>query len=116
VNGVHDMGGMHGFGLVEREENEPVFHEPWEGRVAGMNRAAQAKGLFNLDQMRYGIERMAPAEYLRASYYERWLATVERNLVERGLIAPGEVEARLARLEMDMSTSAASARGRMFGG
>ena len=98
MNGVHDMGGMHGFGPVEREESEPVFHEPWEGRVAGMNRAAQANGLFNLDQMRYGIERMAPAEYLRASYYERWLATVERNLVERGLISPAEVETRLAHL------------------
>jgi len=96
VNGVHDMGGMHGFGAVEREEDEPVFHARWEGRVAGMNRAVQARGIFNIDEFRHGIERMAPVEYLGSSYYERWLATLERNLVEKGLLSPAEIEAKVA--------------------
>jgi nitrile hydratase subunit beta len=96
VNGVHDMGGMHGFGPVEREEHEPPFHTAWEGRVAGINRSVQAKGIYNIDEFRHGIERMAPAEYLAASYYERWLATVERNLVEKGVLSPEEIEAKVA--------------------
>ena len=98
MNGVHDMGGMHGFGPVEREENEPPFHAPWEGRVAGMNRAAQAQGFYNIDEFRHGIERMNPAQYLASSYYERWLATLERNLVEKGLISREELEAKVAEL------------------
>jgi hypothetical protein len=35
VNGIHDMGGMHGFGPVEVEAGEPVFHSRWEARVFG---------------------------------------------------------------------------------
>ena len=36
MNGAHDLGGMHGFGPVEAEPNEPVFHEEWERRVFGV--------------------------------------------------------------------------------
>ena len=38
MNGVHDMGGMHGMGPIEHEKNEPVFHAPWEGRVYALTR------------------------------------------------------------------------------
>ena len=44
VNGVHDMGGMHGMGPVAPEADEPVFHERWEGRVFALNRALGALG------------------------------------------------------------------------
>ena len=64
MNGIHDMGGMHGFGRVEREENEPVFHAAWEGRVLGISRACSAQRLFNIDESRHAIERMAPVDYL----------------------------------------------------
>ena len=53
-------------------------------------------GVMNVDELRRGIESMAPAEYERASYYERWLFSVEANLVQKGVIAPGEVDRRLA--------------------
>ena len=69
MNGIHDMGGMHGFGRVQREENEPVFHAPWEGRVLGISRACSAQQLFNIDESRHGIERMSPVDYLASSYY-----------------------------------------------
>ena len=62
MNGVHDMGGMHGFGPVEREENDPPFHAAWEGRIAGINRSAQARGIYNIDEFSHGIERMNQAE------------------------------------------------------
>ena len=95
MNGVHDLGGMHGFGPVEREENEPLFHAAWEARVFAATNLSAGK-YFTGDAGRFGIERMAPAEYLRASYYERWLATLEYNLIQQGLLGADEVDARLA--------------------
>ncbi len=98
MNGVHDLGGMHGFGSVEREEDEPLFHAAWEARVFGIQQRVRRGGYFNIDAFRNGIERMPPAAYLRSSYYERWLASVEYNLIEQGLIDGDELEARVASL------------------
>jgi nitrile hydratase len=84
VNGVHDMGGTHGHGRVVVEKNEPVFHEPWEGRVRGMVSGLLRAGLFNLDEFRHAQERLPPDEYLRSSYYARWLAALELLLREKG--------------------------------
>lgn len=77
VNGVHDMGGTHGHGPIRVEQDEPVFHTAWEGRVYGIMRELRAKGLFNLDEFRHAQERLPPADYLRSSYYQRWLAALE---------------------------------------
>ncbi|HZR98414.1 MAG TPA: nitrile hydratase subunit beta [Chloroflexota bacterium] len=101
MDGVHDLGGMHGFGPVVREENEPVFHAPWEGTVYAINRLAMGVGLYNIDEMRHGIERLPPAQYLGSTYYERWLATIEQNLVEKGVLSADEIEARLAALRQN---------------
>jgi nitrile hydratase len=99
MDGVHDLGGMQGFGPVEREENEPVFHAAWEAAVLAMQRAGGARGLFNIDEFRHGIERMAPAHYLRATYYEKWLDGVTRLLVEKGVVGAAELAERLAFFE-----------------
>jgi nitrile hydratase subunit beta len=96
MDGVHDLGGMQGFGPVEREENEPTFHADWEPAVLAMMRAGGARGLFNIDEFRHGIERMAPAHYLRATYYEKWLEGVIRVLVEKGVVGAEELSGRLA--------------------
>jgi nitrile hydratase subunit beta len=98
MNGVHDMGGMHGFGPVVREVHEPVFHADWEGRIWAMEQFMLQQGLYNLDAFRYGIEQMPPAAYLRSSYYERWLATIEYNLVENGVVDAAELDERVAQL------------------
>jgi nitrile hydratase beta subunit len=95
MNGVHDMGGMHGFGPVEREEHEPVFHAAWEAAVYTINRAMSLAGIRNIDESRYAIERMDPAEYLASSYYERWLDSEIRSLLEKGVITPEELERRV---------------------
>ena len=96
MNGIHDMGGMHGFGLVSVERDEPVFHERWEARVFGMSALASFRLGGNIDARRHGLERLDPVSYLRDGYYGRWLARLERNLVERGVLAPGELEGRMA--------------------
>lgn len=94
MNGIHDLGGMQGFGPVVREEREPVFHEAWEGRVLAMMRAGLRQGLWNLDEFRWAVERMTPASYLRAAYYEKWLDAVERLAIEKGLITQDALAAR----------------------
>jgi nitrile hydratase len=92
MNGIHDMGGLHGFGRVEVEANEPVFHEPWQGRVFGI---VQSLGGGNIDAGRHSLERLDPVTYLKDGYYGRWLAALERGLREAGVLADGEIEARL---------------------
>ena len=74
---VNDVGGQTGFGPVETEENEPVFHADWEARVYALNVALVRRGAYTLDEFRDAIERMPPQEYLAASYYERWLHAIE---------------------------------------
>jgi nitrile hydratase len=92
MNGVHDMGGMHGMGPIHYEKNEPVFHAPWEGRVYALNRAMSAWRKWNLDASRHDLEMLAPADYLRMSYYERWLARLEQQVVKFGFVTPAELE------------------------
>ena len=94
MNGVHDMGGMDGFGPVVREQNEPVFHADWEGRVYALAAAAMRVAQINNDEFRHAIERIPPARYLASSYYERWLAAVETLLVERGVVTREEILAK----------------------
>jgi nitrile hydratase len=92
MNGIHDMGGMHGMGPVRYEADEPVFHEPWEGRVFALDIAARAAGRWNIDAGRYHIELIPPADYLRMTYYERWLARLVSLLASTGLVTRDELE------------------------
>ena len=98
MNGIHDLGGMQCFGSVSREANEPVFHAQWEGIVFAMVQVTRRTGLFNIDEFRFGIERMDPAHYLASSYYEKWLETVATNLAEKGFVSAAEVSNRMAAL------------------
>ncbi|HEU5192264.1 MAG TPA: nitrile hydratase subunit beta [Methylomirabilota bacterium] len=96
MDGVHDLGGMHGFGPVEREVNEPAFHERWEAAVYAIMRASLGTGQYTLDEFRHGVERMDPAHYLRSGYYEHWLDGIARVLIEKGVVSGDELAARTA--------------------
>lgn len=91
MDGVHDMGGMHGFGPVEPERDEPVFHHRWEARTFALRQACGALGRWNIDIARHANERIPPEQYLPASYYERWLAGLEMLLLEHGVLTPTEL-------------------------
>ena len=91
MNGVHDMGGMHGMGPVVIEKNEPVFHAAWEARVYALQRASSFHARWNTDMSRFSRERMPPAAYLAATYYERWLFGLQTLLVEQGLVTAQEL-------------------------
>ncbi len=92
MNGVHDMGGMQDMGPVLREKNEPVFHERWEGRVFAMMQATFAWRKWPLDAMRYAIEVIPPVEYLRRSYYEKWLEALVTLVTGAKLVTRAEIE------------------------
>jgi nitrile hydratase len=91
MNGIHDMGGMHGMGPIEYRANEPVFHEPWEGRAWGLVRTIGPYGRGRWGSSRYDLERTPPADYLRVSYYERWFLMLVNRLLRSGLITPEEL-------------------------
>jgi nitrile hydratase beta subunit len=93
MDGIHDMGGMHGFGKVEPEPNEPVFHAPWEGRTLALNRAMGYTGIWTIDQTRAGIERLPADVYLTSSYYKKWEMRLENMIVDLGLAGADELAA-----------------------
>ena len=95
MDGIHDLGGLQGFGPVRVEPAEPVFHAPWEARVFALSAAAPFAVPWSDDDFRPAIEALEPAHYLRSSYYEKWFAALRRLLLERGAVS----EAELARGE-----------------
>ena len=93
MNGAQDMGGLHGFGPVEPEPNEPPFHAEWEKRALALTLAMGMPGGWNIDMSRSARESIPPAEYLSKSYYEIWIAGLEKLMAERGLVSSDEIDA-----------------------
>ena len=93
MDGIHDMGGMDGFGTVEPEPNEPVFHAAWEGRVLALNRAMGFTGS-GPSMGRAGIEELPPDVYLSVLLLQKWALRLESILVvARGLVGADEIAA-----------------------
>ena len=91
MNGIHDMGGMHGFGPIAAEPCEPVFHEPWERRMFGISRARTSAPGFTIDRFRHLRELMPPDAYLSWSYYEHWHFATVLSLLQAGMITLEEL-------------------------
>jgi len=91
---VHDRGGWPTDAPIDRTEHELA---DWELLADALVGALGRRGLMNVDELRRGIESMPPDEYERASYYERWVYSVETILAEKGVLESGELERRLAR-------------------
>ncbi len=94
MDGMHDMGGRQGFGVVRYTLNAPAFHADWEVRANSLYAFAVRRGIFNMDEYRHGIERMEPRHYLAAGYYERSLTSLATLLVEKGIVTRAELEER----------------------
>jgi nitrile hydratase beta subunit len=91
MNGGQDLGGMDGFGPVQLEPNEPVFHSQWEKRTFALTLAAGVAGGWNIDMSRFARENRPPSEYLTMSYYQIWFAALEAMLKERALVSDDEI-------------------------
>jgi len=95
MDGIHDMGGRQGFGPVRFTRDARPFHTRWEVRANSLYALAVQRGLFNMDEYRYAIERMDPRHYLTASYYERSLTGLATLLVEKSLMTSDELDGRV---------------------
>jgi nitrile hydratase subunit beta len=94
MDGIADMGGMHGWGPAPKPIPEPVFGQAWEGRAFALALLSMRTSGTNLDAFRHALERMHPVDYLVDGYYGRWLHAAESLLVESSIVAPNAVEAR----------------------
>ncbi len=92
MNGPHDMGGLQCFGPVEIEANEPLFHGDWEKRAMSLTVAMGFTGSWNIDMSRHARESLPPDFYLTKSYYQIWIAGLEKLMLERGMVTAGELE------------------------
>jgi nitrile hydratase len=92
MNGVHDMGGMHGHGPIHPEEGEPVFHAPWEGRMLGMRRGGTFPPGFNIDRWRHVRELIPPHLYLSRTYYDHWYMSYVAALLQSGMATREEIK------------------------
>ena len=104
MNGIHDLGGLTCFGPVEREYDEPVFHDDWEGRVFALSIASSAT-FGPLDRRRHALETLDPLLYLSSSYYERWLARLENLAITDGLLSEEELVSGKSLKPSEHSTS-----------
>ena len=98
MNGAHDMGGMDGFGPVEIEKNEPLFHAEWERRAMALTVSMGFHGIWNVDMSRFARENRNPLGYLEDSYYERWIYGLEVLLERNGLLTRAEIATRMRAL------------------
>jgi len=122
MNGPHDLGGAQGFGPIAPESNEPVFHHEWERRALAISLSMNATGMWNIDMVRHARERIPPADYLAATYYEKWLKGLERLIVEHGLATQAEIDAghssappaTLKRTPKAVEVSAMLAKGTLY--
>ncbi|RVU20249.1 nitrile hydratase subunit beta [Methylobacterium oryzihabitans] len=96
MNGGQDLGGMHGFGPVAPEADEPRFHAEWERRVFALAMAMGFTGAWNLDASRAARESLNPGEYMLASYYEIWFRALEKQVLAHGLVEGAELSAGAA--------------------
>jgi nitrile hydratase len=93
---MNDVGGMEGFGPVDPHDDPAPFHHDWEAHVFALWGLLEAQGVFQTDEFRNAIERIGPADYLAASYYERWFTAIRALLVDKGVLTQEDIDAVLA--------------------
>lgn len=91
MNGPQDLGGKMGFGPIDPEADEPVFHADWEKRALGVTLCSGALGQWNIDESRHSRETLHPADYYASSYYEIWIKALEKLLLRHGLVTTDEL-------------------------
>lgn len=90
---VHDRGGWPTDAPIDRADHDLA---DWEMLMDAIVGTLGRRGMMNVDELRRGIESMEPVDYEAASYYERWLFAAETILAEKGVLAPGELDERVA--------------------
>ena len=95
MRGYHDLGGLPS-GPIDRSEHDTAL---WEKRVHAMLNLLAEQKVISVDELRHGIETLGEAKYARLSYYERWIESIARALVQRGVLTTDELGRKLAEVE-----------------
>ena len=95
---IHDRGGLPTDEPIDRPDHQWA---DWEHVTNALVGVLRRRNLINVDELRRGIESMAPKEYESSSYYERWSASIETLLVEKGILTEAEIEAVARKLDTE---------------
>lgn len=107
MDGIHDMGGIEGYGPVPYVPEEPIeIGTRWEALAGAALFALMRSGKTNIDAHRHRIERLDPTRYLPISYWGRWLAAVESATVDQGIADQAEIDAAIGALGHDPGATA----------
>ncbi len=91
MNGPHDMGGMQCYGPVIPETDEPLFHDEWEKKAMALTVGMGFTGMWNIDASRFARESLPPRQYISSTYYQIWLAGLQKLMLERGMVTADEI-------------------------
>jgi nitrile hydratase beta subunit len=94
VDGIHDLGGMQGFGVVAHSPAEPAFQHQWQAAARALMSVVAGAVEASGGEFRHSIERMEPGHYLTSSYYEHWLTAAATLAVEHELVTLADLEQR----------------------
>ena len=92
MDGIHDLGGKQGYGPVDVDDGDEVFHHDWEGREWGIAQCARTPGI-TIDWWRHCRELIMPEDYLARPYFDSWAQTDFSTYIEAGWITLDEVDA-----------------------
>ena len=93
---VHDRGGWPTDDSIDQDPHQLM---DWERRLDALHNVLGEKGLRRTDEMRRAIESIEPSQYEAMSYYERWTASLETLLVEKGILTAAEIDGKVAEME-----------------
>lgn len=103
MDGIHDMGGMHGFGPVPIESEDYVFKHEWQRRSFGLAQALAGTTPYCADMHRHKIERLPPIDYLRMDYFEKWAIATSELLKDAGLVSDAELSSGVKVFDVDLA-------------
>ncbi len=96
MDGVHDLGGVQGFGPIKSDEGEAVFETDWEARMWGINKAIAKDPSWTLDWWRHVRELIDPVDYLTRPYFDQWMQIHAALMVDSGYATVEELAAARA--------------------
>lgn len=102
MDGIHDLGGMHGFGAIPIEDEDYVFKHQWQRRSFGLAQALAGPARYCADMHRHKIECIPPVDYLEMDYFEKWAVATSELLVDMGLANRRELQTGTKEFDVDL--------------
>lgn len=106
MDGIHDLGGMHGFGPIPIESQNYVFKHDWQRRAFGVVQAVAGNTPYCADQHRHKIELLSATDYLSLDYFEKWTIATSELLRDAGLVNASELKSGVKEFDVDLDAHA----------